>query len=110
MRILWTLIKVIVGLAIAIPLGILALALTVGLVGRQVLIAGDGMCEALVRGVPAHLACVGCVGYGAYRLLRFMLAPPPKVSGPVVRELSAPDPYYVAALRELDAELGTKSR
>lgn len=100
MRILWTLIKVIVGLAIAIPLGILALALTVGLVGTLVGIAI----------VALKLACVGFVGYGAYRLLRYMLAPTRKVSAPVVRELSAPDPYYVAAMRELDSELGTRSR
>ena len=33
MRILWTLLKVIVGLAIAIPLGIVALGLTIGVVG-----------------------------------------------------------------------------
>ena len=34
MRILWTLLKVIIGLAIAIPLGIIALVMAVGILGR----------------------------------------------------------------------------
>jgi threonine/homoserine/homoserine lactone efflux protein len=100
MRILWTLFKVIVGLAIAIPLTILAVALTLGVVGTLVGLAI----------LALKLACVGFVGYGAYRLLRSMFAPTPKVSAPAIRELPASDPYYDAAMRELDTELGIKSR
>jgi hypothetical protein len=33
MRILWTLLKVVIGLAIAVPLGVLALAVTLGVLG-----------------------------------------------------------------------------
>jgi len=100
MRILWTLLKVIIGLAIAIPLGILALALTVGVVGTLV-----GLAFLVLK-----LAVVGFLGYGAFRLLRGMLTPSPKLSAPTMRELPAADPYYDAAMRELDRELGIKSR
>jgi hypothetical protein len=100
MRILWTLLKVIVGLAIAIPLGILALALTVGVVGTLVGLAF----------LALKLAVVGFVGYGAYRLLRSMFTTTPRVAAPTIRELPASDPYYDAAMRELDTELGIKSR
>jgi hypothetical protein len=100
MRILWTLFKIIVGLAIAIPLGILAIALTLGVVGTLVGLAI----------LALKLACVGLVGYGAIRLLRFMFAPSSKASAPAIRELPAHDPYYDAALRDLDRELGIKSR
>lgn len=100
MRIVWTLLKVIVGLAIAIPLGILALGLTAGLLGTLIGLAV----------VALRLACIGLVGYGMYRFARFVFAPSPKVQAPPVRELSAHDPYYDAAVRELDAELGGQSR
>ena len=57
-----------------------------------------------------RLACFGLLGYGAYRLARFIFAPSPKVAAPPIRELSSHDPYYDAAVRELDAELGTRTR
>jgi threonine/homoserine/homoserine lactone efflux protein len=100
MRILWTLLKVIIGLAIAIPLGILALALTVGVVGTVV-----GLAFLVLK-----LAVVGFLGYGAFRLLRGMLVSTPKVAAPAIRELPGSDPYYDAAMRELDRDLGIKSR
>ena len=99
MRILWTLLKVIIGLAIAIPLGILALALTVGVVGTLVGLAF----------LALKLAVVGFIGYGAFRLLRAMFVSTPKVAAPTIRELPASDPYYDAAMRDLDRELGIKS-
>ena len=95
MRILWTLFKVIVGLAIAIPLGIVALALTIGIAG---VVLGLAI-------VALKLACVGLVGYGLYRVVRHLVAP---ASAPVrtVGALPMPDPYYDAAMRELDREMG----
>jgi hypothetical protein len=56
------------------------------------------------------LACLGLVGYGLYRVARFVLVPGRKVAPRPVFELPAPDPYYEAAVRELDAELGGRSR
>ena len=100
MRILWTLFKVILGLAIVIPVGILALALTAGVVGALVGIAV----------LALKLACFGLVGFGLYRAARFLFAPARKVAPRPVFELPAPDPYYEAAVRELDAELGGRSR
>jgi hypothetical protein len=100
MRILWTLIKVVVGLAIAIPLGILALALTVGLVGTL---------AALVI-LAVKLALVGLVVYGAFRVARAMFGSSRKTTEPPVKELPYVDPYYKAAMRELDTELGHPTR
>jgi hypothetical protein len=97
MRILWTLLKVIVTLAVAIPVGLLALALTVGVVGTLLGLAI----------VALKLACIAAGGYGLYRVARHVFAPAPKP--PRVRELPPVDPYYTAAMRELDSELGTRS-
>ena len=102
MRVFWTLFKVILGLAIAIPVGMFVLALTAGVVTTLIGIAI----------LALRLAVIGMVGYGAYRLARFIFSPSKKISTPHVREIAtpAPDPYYQAAMRELDAELGGRSR
>ena len=95
MRILWTLVKIIIGLAVAIPVGVFVVAMTFGLVGIAL-----ALVSAAVR-----LACIGLVGYGLYRVARFCFAPaakPPKAAAP---ELASADPYYAAAMRELDSEL-----
>jgi hypothetical protein len=100
MRILWTLFKVILGLAIAIPVGILALALMAGVVGTLVGLAI----------MTLKLACIGLVGYGLFRIAGMFFAPR-KVSRPApMREISSADPYYDAAMRDLDAELGGRTR
>lgn len=95
MRIVWTLFKIMLGLAIVIPLAMVALALTAGVVKVVV-----GLAIMVVR-----LACVGVVGYGLYRLARLMFAPAKKAAPSAPRELPNADPYYTAAMRELDAEL-----
>ena len=102
MRILWTLLKVIIGLAIAIPVLFLALALSAGLVGTLIVLAV----------IALKLAIVGGIGYGIFWLARAVFAPSRKAAPAPLRELStpAPDPYYEAAVRELDAELGTRPR
>jgi len=99
MRILWTLFKIILGLAIAIPVGIIALGLTVGVVGALVGLAVMAL----------KLACVAFVGYGLYRLARHMVAPAPRPA-PSSPKLPPVDPYYEAAMRDLDAELGRPTR
>jgi len=101
MRVLWTLLKVIIGLAITIPVALLALALTAGLVGT--------LFALLV--IAFKLAIVGLIGYGVYRLARAIFAP--SHTPRPIREFppaAAPDPYYDAAVRELDAEMGVRPR
>jgi hypothetical protein len=102
MRVLWTLLKVLIGLAIAIPVAFLAMALTAGLVRTLVALAV----------IALKLAVVGAIAYGLFRLARAMLAPSRNVPPAPIREVSAPptDPYYDAAVRELDAELGVRPR
>ena len=96
MRILWTLFKVIIGLAIAIPLGIVALVMALGILGSLLGLAV----------LALKLACVAFVGYGLFRVARHFLVPASKPTAQPVRELPMPDPYYEAAMRELDAEMG----
>ena len=100
MSIFWKIFKVILALAIAIPVGILALALTFGVLGTLF-----GLAIAVLK-----LACIGLVGYGLFRIARFMFAPKPKFTAPVTRELPPADPYYDAAMRELDAEFRGPAR
>src|SRR4051812_38084012 len=95
MRVLWTLLKVILGLAIAIPLGMIAIGLAMGILGSLF-----GIAVLMLR-----LAIIGFVGYGALMLARRLFRSEPKQSVPRPRELSAPDPYYDAAMRELDAHM-----
>lgn len=100
MRILWTLFKVIFGLALAAAAGVLALALAAGAIGTLL-----GLTILLVR-----LACIGFVGYGLYRLARFILAPAARPSARPAREIPSVDPYYDAAMRELETHMGDRTR
>jgi hypothetical protein len=100
MRILWTLAKVILALAIAIPLGLLAVGLSIGILGGLF-----GLAVLALR-----LAVVGFVGYGAFVLARRLFWSAPKHTPQPMRELPTRDPYYEAAMRELDAEMRHTSR
>jgi hypothetical protein len=102
MRILWTLFKLMVGLAIAIPVTLVVLAVTVGIVGTLVGLAV----------LALKLACIAFVAYGAFRVARHLFWPARKPKNvPSMRELPAvSDPYYQAAMRELDSELGPTAR
>jgi len=95
MRILWKLLKVIVGLAIAIPLLMLVFVTTLGVVGGVLGLAI----------VALKLACLALVGYGVARLVQHVFALAPKAKPATVRELPPRDLYYEAAMRELDSEL-----
>jgi hypothetical protein len=101
MRILWKLAKVVIGLAIAIPVAMVALAMMFGILGTVLGLAF----------VALKIACVGLVGYGLFRVAKYVFAPAPKPA--VARELPAGDQhgdrYYEAAMRELDSELGLRS-
>lgn len=98
MRIFWNLIKIVLGLAIAIPLGIFALAATVGILGALV-----GLAITAFR-----IACLALLGYGVFKVGQVFFGsrtPPP----PRLRELPPADPYYDAAMREVNAHLGRSS-
>ena len=101
MRVLWTLLKVIIGLAIAIPVAFLALALTAGLIGTLIALAL----------IALKLAIVGAIGYGLFRLARAVLAPSRKVPPAPVRGCPRLSSIRTrAAVRELDVELGVRPR
>lgn len=94
MRILWTLLKIIIALAIVIPAGLLVMSVTLGIVGAVV-----GLAMMALR-----LAVLALCAYGVFRVARFFLAPS-RQPAPPVEKLPSADPYYAAAMRELDSEL-----
>lgn len=95
MRVLWTLMKVGIALVLAIPAIIIVLAVTLGVFGALL-----GLAIMALR-----LAVIGLIIYGGIKLLRALL----RVGKPrreTAKELPPIDPYYEAAKRELDRELG----
>lgn len=100
MRILWTLFKLILALAIAIPLGIIALTVSLGILGALLGIAV----------LVLKLVCLGFIGYGLFRAAAFFLAPTPTPKVEPTRGLPPGDRYYQEAMREIDAHLGTTPR
>ena len=99
MKALWTVLKVVVGLLIAIPLSIIVLATALGILGALFGVA--------VMALKLAVFCL--VGWAAFRLItRLTRGPSGANSKRVVAQLpSAPvDPHYEAAMRELDRELG----
>jgi len=95
MRILWTFLKVVIVLAIAIPVSILMLAMALGILGALVGIAV----------LALKVAVVALVGLGAFRLIARLLGGPASRST-TSAALPPVDPHYEAAMRELDRELG----
>jgi hypothetical protein len=97
MRVLWTLFKVVIALALAIPLSILVLATALGILGALVGVAI----------VALKFAVIGVVAWGLFRLIGRLLGGHAKHEARyVARELPPVDPHYEAAMRELDRELG----
>ena len=96
MRILWTLAKVVIGLAIAIPVALIALIVlgaAIGVLGAMV-----GLAVLALKLAVILLVAVGCV-----RLVRRLFRGPAPAR-PVAGALPAADPYYRAAMQELDLE------
>ena len=101
MRILWTLVKVVVALALVIPASVILLATAVGVFGALV-----GLAFMTLR-----LAVVGLIAYGVFRVAKALLGGGARHSQEnEVRALPAVDPHYEAAMRELDRELGHTTR
>ena len=93
MKVLWTLLKVAAALVLVIPVSLLIL----GVVGTVL-----GLAIMLLR-----IALIGLVAYGAFKLVaRLLRGPTPRVEPREAQRLSTPaDPYYQAAMRELDRDI-----
>lgn len=93
MKVLWTLLKVAAVLVLVIPVSLLIL----GVVGTVL-----GLAIMLLR-----VALIGLLAYGAFKLIaRLLRGPAPRVEPMKTQQLSpAADPYYQAAMRELDRDI-----
>lgn len=101
MKVLWTLVKIVIALCVAIPVSIFVLATALGILGAMVGIAF----------LVFKLGIIALVGYGVFRIIAALLGGGSSKSQPVrPAELPAVDPYYKEAMRELDRELGPTSR
>jgi hypothetical protein len=101
MKALWTLVKIVIALAIAIPISIIVLATALGILGALVGLAF----------LALKLAFVVFVGWGVIRLIaRVVRGPAKSERRSAAQELPPVDPHYEAAMRELDRELGEVPR
>ena len=101
MKLLWKLVKVAVALALAIPLSIIVLATALGVLGGLIGLAF----------VVLKLAVVGFLAWGLFRLVTGLVCGSTRRSTPSeIKALPPADPYYDAAMRELDRELGNVAR
>ena len=96
MKVLWTFIKIVIALALMIPLSIIVLATALGILGALVGIAL----------LALKVAVIGLIGWGAFRLIARLLGGPKVERRIRSQELPPVDPHYEAAMRELDRELG----
>lgn len=100
MRVIWTLLKVVIGLALVIPIAIIALATALGILGALI-----GMAVLSLK-----IAVLALIGYGAFRLVAHLLGGSASRTPKKTESLPPVDPHYEAAMRELDRELGGTSR
>jgi hypothetical protein len=101
MKVLWTLVKIVIALALAIPISIIVLATALGVLGALVGIAF----------LALKLAVFGLVGWAVFRLFAHLLGGPARVERKDgAKQLAPVDPHYEAAMRELDRELGEAPR
>ena len=96
MRTIWTLLKIIVVLAIAIPVAMFVLATTLGVLGAILGIAFMAL----------KLAIIALMVIGGFKLLARVFGGKRTPELPPSRALPPVDPHYAAAMRELDRELG----
>jgi hypothetical protein len=98
MRLLWNLFKIVIVLALAIPISIIVLATALGILGALV---GFAI-------LALKLAVIALVGWGVFRLITRLLGGPTKSEPKTVHQVPSVDPHYEAAMRELDRELGSR--
>lgn len=101
MHILWTMVKVVVGLALAIPLAIVGVALGLGVLGALLGLAI----------LALKLAVLALVCWGLFRVASRLFRGPSRAPAQPVFDMPRPvDPHYEAAMRELEMELGGPPR
>ncbi len=96
MKLLWTLAKVVIVLALAIPVSLIVLTTALGIFGVLV-----GLVAIAVR-----LAVVAGIAYVAYRVIKALVSGPADVSRPMQIDAPRVDPYYEAAVKEVDRDIG----
>jgi predicted ferric reductase len=96
MRVLWTLFKIAIVLALGIPLAIILLATALGILGTLFGLAV----------LTLKWAVIALIGYGAFHLISNLMGGSSRSKPVATKELPPVDPYYEAARRELDRELG----
>jgi hypothetical protein len=101
MKALWTILKVVLVLALAIPAGFIILATALGLFGALM-----GLAFMALR-----VAVIALIAYGAFKLFTLLFRSPtaPRTQTEI-RQLPPVDRYYESAMRELDRELGDARR
>ena len=96
MKVLWSVLKVALVLALVIPVSIIVLGTALSIFGALL-----GLAILVLK-----VAVAGVVVWGLFRLLRALFGRSTKPEASRVQQLPAVDPYYAAAQRELDRELG----
>lgn len=91
MKLLWTMVKVALALVVLIPVSLVML----GLFGTVL-----GLAFLLLR-----VALIGLLVYGAFKVVGRLFRGPSRIEPPVTPRLAPADPYFQAAMRELDQEL-----
>ena len=97
MRVIWTIFKVVIALALVIPISIIALATALGILGALIGVAI----------LSLKVAVLALIGWGTFRLLARLLGGAARSKPQKIESLPPVDPHYEAAMRELDRELGT---
>ena len=101
MGMLWKLFKIGIALAVVIPLSIIALVVSLGVLGALMGLAI----------LTLKLAFVGLVCWGLFRLAgSLMCGPSSRAKRNEMKRLPPVDPYYEAAMRDLDRHLGEVPR
>jgi hypothetical protein len=101
MKVLWTLLKVVLLLVVALPLAIIVLGTVLGIFGALLGLAI----------LALKVVVVGALAYGAFKLLaRLLRGPAPSAPVRDIPRVAPADRHYEAALRELDRELGDPVR
>ena len=92
MKVLWTLLKVAAALVLVIPVSLLMLGVFGAVLGLAVMLL--------------RVALIGLLAYGAFKLVARLIRGPARRAKPkATPQLGSVDPYYQAAMRELDLEL-----